>query len=359
MAKTEQGRKDSDVRGNIVPFFSDRYYNALVKPLISIIIPVRNGSRTIAQCLQSVIAAADDGAEIIVVDDCSDDATPDIIRTFPVRLVRLDRHSGASAARNAGAAQSTGAVLFFIDADCLLQHDTLIRVRAAVEEHGAGAVIGGTYTPKPADPGFFSLFQSIFVNYFETKRAGAPDYIAAHAMVMDAGAFRKSGGFPGDFLPIIEDVEFSHRLRREGFQLVMDPSIQVRHIFNFTLPRSLRNAVRKSRFWTRYSLANSDLLADSGTASRELKVTVLSAMICMAVIVLWLATGETSLLWSLPVIVGLNAVINRGLIRSFMRTGGMLFALSAYGYYATLYAAAVAVGGAVGMAEYLLIRRKR
>ena len=134
----------------------------------------------------------------------------------------------------------------------------------------------------------------------------------------------------------------------------MDPAIQVRHIFNFTLLRSLRNAVRKARFWTRYSLANRDLLADSGTASRELKATVLSAMLCIAVIVLWLATGEISLLWSLPVIAGANALFNWGLIRAFMRTGGMVFALSAYGYYATLYAAAVAVGGAVGMVKYLL-----
>lgn len=354
MAKTEQGRQDTVLAVNIVPFFPDRYYNALVKPLISVIIPVHNGSRTIGQCLRSVFAAADDGVEIIVVDDCSDDATADIIGTFPVRLVRLDRHSGASAARNAGAAESTGAVLFFMDADCLLRQDTLGRVKAAVAGRGAGAVIGGTYTPRPYDPGFFSLFQSIFVNYFETKRADAPDYIAAHAMIMDADAFRKAGGFPADFLPIIEDVEFSHRLRRLGFRLAMDPGVQVQHIFGFTLRRSLNNAVRKSRFWTRYSLKNRDLLADSGTASRELKMTVLSTLLCLAVIMPWFATGETSLLWVLPAILGANAVINRGLIRAFRRTGGMLFALSAYGYYATLYALAVATGAVIGTAEYLL-----
>ncbi|MHB8844801.1 MAG: glycosyltransferase family 2 protein [Nitrospirota bacterium] len=330
-----------------------------MRPLISIIIPVHDGSGTIGQCLESVIAAADDSLEIIVVDDCSNDRSADVIGTFPVRLVRLDRHAGASGARNAGARNSAGSILFFIDADCLLQRDTLARVRTAVAEHGAGTVIGGTYTPKPHDPGFFSQFQSIFVNYFETKRADAPDYIAAHALVMDAEAFRKAGGFPGDFLPIIEDVEFSHRLRRLGFRLVMDPEVQVRHIFNFTLLRSLRNAVRKSRFWTRYSLGNRDLLADSGTASRELKMSVLSALLCLAVIVLWFATGKTSLLWSLPVIIGANAVINQGLIRAFRRTGGMLFALSAYGYYATLYAAAVAAGALIGTAEYLLRNNKR
>jgi GT2 family glycosyltransferase len=324
-----------------------------VKQLISVVIPVHNGSRTIGRCLQSVTSVADDNLEVIVVDDSSSDRSVDIIGTFPVRLIRLDRHSGASAARNAGAGHSTGAILFFMDADCLLQQETLGQVRATAARHGSGTVIGGTYTPAPEDPGFFSLFQSIFIHYFETKRADAPDYIASHALAMDADAFRRTGGFPEDFLPVIEDVEFSHRLRRQGFRLVMEPAIQVRHIFNFTLRRSLRNAVKKSRFWTRYSLRNRDLLADSGTASRELKMTVLSAMLCLAVIGTWLATGKAFLLWSLPVIVGLNAVVNQGLIRTFKSTGGTLFAFLAYGYYMTLYALAVATGAMFGTAEYL------
>ena len=324
-----------------------------MKQLVSIIIPVHNGSRTIGLCLQSIISAADDAVEVIVVDDRSDDSTVEIVGAFPVRLVRLDRRQGASAARNAGAGQSTGAILFFMDADCLLQPETLGQVRAAVARHGSETVVGGTYTPMPHDPGFFSLFQSLFVHYFETKRPDAPDYIAAHALAMDAAAFRKTGGFPEDFLPIIEDVEFCHRLRRQGYRLVMEPNVQVRHIFNFTLLRSLRNAVRKSRFWTRYSLGNRDVLADSGTASRELKVTVLAALLCFALAGLWLATGQRSLLYGLLVIAGANAVINGGLIRTFARTGGMVFALSAYGYYATLYAAAVATGAMIGVAEYL------
>jgi GT2 family glycosyltransferase len=213
-------------------------------------------------------------------------------------------------------------------------------------------VIGGTYTRKPQDPGFFSLFQSTSINYFETKRAGDPDYIAAHAMVIDAAVFRKTGGFPEDFLPIIEDVEFSHRLRRTGYRLLVDPAIQVRHIFNFTLFRSLRNAVRKSRFWTRYSLANRDVLADSGTASRELKLTVLSGFLCLALLGLWLTTREPSYLYPLLMLVGANAAINRKLVRTFSATGGMFFAVIAYGYYATLYAFAVGIGALYGLLEY-------
>jgi len=47
------------------------------------------------------------------------------------------------------------------------------------------------------------MFQSVFINYFELKRPEAPDYIATHAMAINAGTFRKSGGFPAEFLPCL------------------------------------------------------------------------------------------------------------------------------------------------------------
>ena len=186
----------------------------------------------------------------------------------------MDKHSGASRARNTGAKNSGGEILFFIDADCLLQKNTLASVNKAflISEN---AIIGGTYTAIPYDKDFFSTFQSIFINYSETKKE-PPDYIPTHAMAIARDIFMKSGGFKENFLPILEDVEFSHRLRKMGYKLTMNSEILVRHIFNFTLIKSMKNAFRKSMYWTIYSLKNKDLLTDSGTASIELKFNVAS-----------------------------------------------------------------------------------
>jgi len=324
-----------------------------VEPLISLIIPNRNGAGTIGQCLESIVSRSNGQVEVIVVDDCSIDRSVEIIERFPVRLIKLKCHVGASGARNIGAGNSNGAILFFIDADCLLQKDTLVNVRRAMEKHGAGAVIGGTYAREPQDPGFFNVFQSLFVNYFETKRAEDPDYIAAHAFLIAPEVFRKSGGFPENFLPLIEDVEFSHRLRRSGYRLIMDPAIQVKHIFNFNLVSSLRNAVRKTRYWSRYSLANRDLFADSGTSSRELKMNVASCLLCLVLPGMWLVTSETRFLYPLPMIVGLNSMANRGLISAFVETKGAFFAVLAYAYYTTLYALAVGAGALLGIMEFI------
>ncbi len=330
-----------------------------MNPLISIIIPNRNGSATIGKCLEAVYSGGYGRCEVIVVDDCSDDDSVAVIRKFPCRLIRLGRHAGASRARNAGAKAGRGKILFFTDADCLLMPGTLSLVEKTLARQGPGAVIGGTYTNEPYDADFFSRFQSAFIRYSETKRPENPDYIASHAMAMHAETFKKSGGFPGDFLPIIEDVEFSHRLRRAGRRLLVNPEIQVMHMFNFSLTRSLRNAVKKASYWTLYSLRNRDVFADSGTASHELKSDVVSFFLSLLLAAAAALSQNMSFLFPLPLIMGINLFISRGLLRAFRRAGTGMFAFSAYLYYTLLYPMAVGTGAFWGMMRYVLSEASR
>jgi len=326
--------------------------------LISVIIPNRNGAGTIRRCLEAVCSSSYDNYEVIVVDDASEDESVDIIREFPCTLVQIDNHSGAACARNRGALRSSGDILFFIDADCLVREDTLALVNYALQSGGTD-IIGGTYTMIPADPGFFSTFQSIFVHYSETKRLSDPDYVATHAMAIRAETFRASGGFREDFLPIIEDVEFSHRLKKAGYRLAVWPGLEVRHIFNFTLAGSLRNAFRKSLYWTMYSLGNRDILADSGTASAGLKTNVaVWALLIPAVVISVLTRSRTPLLF-IPLLSGFNILVNRGLFSAFFRAGGTFFALSAVMYYMFIYPLPVCLGAVAGAARYLLMKIKK
>lgn len=316
------------------------------KAFISVIIPNRNGAQTIDKCLEAAFRSRYDNFEVIVVDDCSEDNSVEIIRRYPCRLIRLPEHSGAAAARNAGAREARGEVLFFIDSDCIMKEDTLdVAVRAYYTR--PEAVTGGTYTPIAHDRGFFSTFQSLFVNYSETKYP-RPDYVATHAMLIPKEIFEKSGGFDEHFMPILEDVEFSHRLRRSGVSLRMEPTLQVEHIFNFTLWASLKNAFRKSFYWTMYSIRNRDIFKDSGTASVELKADVLSWFICTVLLVLFLITGEAALIAVLSAVCGLNLLVNRKFIRSMVRATGIAFTLGAVLYYTALYPLAVAAGGFMG-----------
>ena len=320
---------------------------------ISVIIPNRNGEATIGKCLAAACSSSYEPFEVIVVDDCSEDNSTEVIRRFPCRLVRLEKHSGASKARNTGALCSKGDTLFFTDADCLLHEDTLSVASKTLDGEGPDVVLGGTYTTVPYDPAFFSVFQSIFIHYSETKKADPPDYIATHAMVIDARTFRETRGFAEDFLPILEDVEFSHRLRRAGHRLIMHPGLQVRHIFNYSLPGSLRNALRKSYYWTIYSLGRGDLLADSGTASAELKINVGAYFLSAPLLLLAFATRQPFLLTVVPGVTALNLYLNRGLIRALHRTRGPAFTLAATMYYVLVYPLPVGAGALAGVVRYL------
>jgi GT2 family glycosyltransferase len=327
--------------------------------LISVIVPVRNGARTLEPCLRAACEAVGPDNEVIVVDDGSVDDSPAIASRFPCRLVRLGRRRGAGAARNAGAAAARGDMLFFTDADCLLGPQTLARAAAALDAAGPKTVVGGTYETRPFDPGFFPAFQAVFINHHETRRPENPDYVATHALAVRAAEFRESGGFDEDFQPILEDVEFCHRLRRAGFRLRVDPRVLVRHDFGFGLAGSLRNAARKVRYWTRYSVLNHDLLADSGTASRGLKAAgLLSALSwsCLAAAVL---LRRPVALLPVPLLLLGAVAANRGLVRAFSAAGGPRFAAAAAAYLVLAYPLAIAVGAVRGLADLACGARAR
>ena len=154
---------------------------------------------------------------------------------------------------------------------------------------------------------------------------------------------------------MIEDVAFSHRLRRQGCRLVLEPALQVRHVFNYGLVRSLANAYRKARYWTTYSLRNGDLLADAGTASRELKFNGacwLGSLACAA----GAALGTLAALLAIPVLLALSVTANRRLMAAFARAGGPAFAILAGAYYTLIYPAAVWAGFLAGAADWAVRR---
>lgn len=327
---------------------------------ISVIIPNWNGEATIANCLDAVLASSHDSFEVIVVDDCSSDSSLEIINQYPCRLIQLKRHQGAAAARNAGASHARGKVLFFTDADCVILEDTLAQIENSFRGKGPNMIVGGTYTCTPYDKGFFNLFQSVFVHYSEVKNSAQPDYLATHAMIISAEAFRTSGGFLENFsLPIVEDVEFSHHLRQQGFLLLIDPQLQVRHIFNFSFVGSVKNAFRKSKFWTMYSLENQDLFKDSGCASYELKVNCLAFVVALLFLLLPQFNAEifSPVLAAIPIMA--NLLVSRHLLKLYYRTGGSKIAAWSLIYYMLVYAPVVGIGGLFGLTSHFGRRKKR
>jgi glycosyltransferase involved in cell wall biosynthesis len=325
---------------------------------ISVIIPCYNGAATIDKCLVAVLASKYSNFEVIVVDDCSEDDSVAIIKQFPCRLIALEKRTGAAQARNIGAEKSRGDILFFTDADCVLEKDTLANAAISLASSGLDTIVGGTYTKKPYDQGFFNSFQSIFIHYSETKNCANPDYLATHGLVITRALFKKSGGFPADFMPILEDVEFSHRMKKMGYKLRITPHLLVRHIFNYSLSKSIRNAIIKSTFWTLYSLRNKDLTADSGTASIELKINVVTLFLVLALVITACGISSFALIYIAVLLLCVNMYISRNLLQLFYKTEGFLYLIKALIYYLLIYPLAVSIGAVRGMLLYAAGKHK-
>jgi glycosyltransferase involved in cell wall biosynthesis len=90
-----------------------------MNPLVSVIIPVYNGERFLAEAIQTATAQDYRPIEIVVADDGSSDGSREVARSFAeVQLLELP-HGGVSVARNEAVAASSGEWLAFLDADDL------------------------------------------------------------------------------------------------------------------------------------------------------------------------------------------------------------------------------------------------
>ena len=109
-------------------------------PLVSIIVPVYNVERYLADCLDSILAQTMGDFEAILVNDGSTDASYDIAMTYVRRDPRLRLVSrpngGIGAARNTGIEIARGRYLAFADSDDVLHPEMLAELLACAEAGG-------------------------------------------------------------------------------------------------------------------------------------------------------------------------------------------------------------------------------
>ena len=87
---------------------------------VSVIIPIRNSSKHIEECIDSVLNQTYENIEIIAVDDNSSDNSVSIVENKNddrIKIIKLEQNVGAARARNTGIDASTGELLCFLDSD--------------------------------------------------------------------------------------------------------------------------------------------------------------------------------------------------------------------------------------------------
>jgi glycosyltransferase involved in cell wall biosynthesis len=297
---------------------------------VSIIVPVCNNPRDLEECLAALNASTYPNFEIIVVDDgSSTDETARVGKRMHASVLRLNRNAGPSSARNLGARDATGEILFFVDADVVVGPTAVGRVVEMLERHPEVAALFGSYDDAPRAPGLVSQYRNLLHHY--VHQHGDVD---ASTFWSACGAIRRSvfeelGGFDEKGFPrCIEDIELGYRLRRSGHRILLDKGLQGKHLKRWTLRSMVRTDVCcRAMPWTRLILdtrsAPDDLnLRDGQRAS----VAAVSIALLSLMLTAWRTEAAVVSAGALLAVLALN----RSLYAFFVRHRGLGFAAGAF-----------------------------
>jgi glycosyltransferase involved in cell wall biosynthesis len=189
---------------------------------VDVVIPAFNAADSLPAAIKSVrdqkFRASCRPGRVIVVDDCSNDATPEVATRLADVVVRVERNSGVAAARNRGVAATSTARVAFLDSDDFwYEHhlealfDAFTTTRATLaysSERLPGRVPGDSSTDFPTN----SIDPLRVASTLSGIRSGS-------SWMVDRASFLDAGGFDERFRRL-EDFEFVIRHGLQGGRIV-------------------------------------------------------------------------------------------------------------------------------------------
>jgi len=219
----------------------------MFSPKVSVIVGVRDMEGTVGQCLESLLKCEYENKEIIVVDDGSKDGTCKVVSAYPVKLIKTSP-LGISNARNVGFKESSGQIVVYTDADCLVSEDWLRKLVKHFEEEDVGLVGGRTEFKAGRDVASLCRRVEFKLRYSKVPRltfsAMGPNCAFRRDVLGRVGGF-DSGWFHG------EDAEVSYKIYELGYKIVHEPEALVFHFPEEGLVRYLRKRLRDASAFVR------------------------------------------------------------------------------------------------------------
>jgi glycosyltransferase involved in cell wall biosynthesis len=200
----------------------------LAWPKISVIVCTFNGSRTLSECLDSLLRLDYPNYEVIVVNDGSTDRTAEIAERYGFPVVTTENR-GLSSARNTGLAMATGEIVAYIDDDAFADPHWLrylARTFLTTDHAGVGGpniapardgLIAECVAHSPGNPVHILLSDS------------QAEHIPGCNMAFRKAALEAIGGFDPQFRIAGDDVDVCWRLQQQGWTLGYSPGAMVWH----------------------------------------------------------------------------------------------------------------------------------
>jgi glycosyltransferase involved in cell wall biosynthesis len=174
---------------------------------VTVVIPVRNGARTLERCLRSLRAQTHRDLEIVVVDNASTDRTPDIARQLADRVVASPPAPGIY--RNIGLHEAVGDYVLYVDADMTLTPELIAECVRRTSAEGLGAMVIPEHS---SGGGYWGRVRAHEHNlYVGSSEVESPRFVAVEWL-------ERVGGFRED-LTGFEDMALSNELRAAGCRI--------------------------------------------------------------------------------------------------------------------------------------------
>lgn len=209
-------------------------------------IPTFNGRERLRQTLLSIQGQTRE-CQVVVVDNASDDGTPDMVRAeFPNCLLReLKSNRGFGTALNEAISASGEGPVLILNNDVVLEPD-FVEQAMAVFERGApvvcGVLVQSTAPGLIDSAGVVADRRTLMAfDYLEGRPvedisgAEAPLGATGGAALYDRGAFDSVGGFDPEIFAYYEDLDLALRMRSAGYAPVLAPLARATHLRSSTL----------------------------------------------------------------------------------------------------------------------------
>lgn len=204
---------------------------------VSIIIPVKNGEKTLATLLESLAQIDYDREKLqfLVIDGKSTDKTIDIVKRYPFVQLITQNGDGLNAARNSGVRNSKSEIIAFTDSDCVVTRDW---VKSIVENFSDPEIgcIGGSTKGFNGDTISNYADNSVMPVLRIFKRREILDSIkllqrfpAGCNMAFRHEALEEIGGFDENIKYGFDEDDAAERVCKAGYKMVLDPNCLILH----------------------------------------------------------------------------------------------------------------------------------
>lgn len=222
--------------------------------MLSIIIVQHNSQILTIQAIESLRANLRNDYEVIVVDNCSKDDDPKVLKEkFPeINLIVNDKNYGFGKANNLGVKEAKGDLILFLNNDTLIKSDFTSLIKDTFLHNQLIGVIGPKLLNKDLSlqlshsklPSFFNEFVTKIVSkmfyknikpvvslvskkYKERKYVA---FVTGASLFIRKNLFVKIGGFDERMFMYFEDADLCKRVLDSGYKVLFIPEIEILHL---------------------------------------------------------------------------------------------------------------------------------